>query len=113
MASSYLLTVQQCVFSPHSILCPVTSNWPKFDGMNVSTDPRPESVTSTVRPQHDPHGHLRTVTQQPGSTAVHTSPTHTDISEPRTDVTIVHDPFGRVIRPGVHSHRMAASAAAA
>ena len=35
----------------------------------------------------------------------------TDISEPRTDVTIVHDSFGRVIRSGVHSHPQAAAAA--
>jgi hypothetical protein len=35
----------------------------------------------------------------------------TDISEPRTDVTIVHDSFGRVIRHGVQSHPQAAAAA--
>jgi len=85
---------------------------PQFDAINVSTDvpkakPGPKSVSSTVRPKDDPQDHPRTVKQQSGSTAEHTSPTHTVSSEPRTDVTIVHDSFGRVIQPSVHSHPQA------
>ncbi|KAF8488475.1 hypothetical protein F5888DRAFT_1799013 [Russula emetica] len=76
---------------------------PAFDAINVSTDapkaePGPGRVSSTVRPKDDPHDHPRTVTQQSGSITEHTSPTHT-VSSPRTDVTIAHDSFGRIIRP--------------
>jgi hypothetical protein len=82
--------------------------------IDVSTDaqkaePGPASVSSTVRPQDDPYDRSLALSKQPGSAAKQTSPTHTDISEPRTDMTIVHDPFGRVIRPG-HSHQAEAAA---
>lgn len=75
--------------------------------MNVSTEApraetRPKSVSSTVRPKDNSHDHSRATTQQSGSAAEHTSPTQTVTSEPRTDVSIVHDSFGRVIRPGDH-----------
>lgn len=87
---------------------------PTLDAISVSTDtpkaePGPVYVNGTLRAKDDPHDHLLTVTQQSGSTAERTSPAHTAISEPRTDETIVHDSFGRIIRPGVHSHLQAAS----
>ena|SRR6267154_160366 len=59
----------------------------------------------SAAPKDDPHDHPRTVAQQSDSTAESTSPTHIVISEPKANVMIVHDSFGRVTRrPGVHSH---------
>jgi len=50
-----------------------------------------------VRPQHDRY--VPAIVQHSTSAAEDTSPIHTDTSEPKTDVTILHDSFGRVIRP--------------
>ena len=89
-----------------------TNSTPQFDAIDISPVPRKvepgrASVSSTVRPSQDddPHDHsLNTLlAHRSGSSAKHSSPARTDISEPRTDVTIVHDSFGRVIRAGVHS----------
>ncbi|KAH9960420.1 hypothetical protein BC827DRAFT_393109 [Russula dissimulans] len=56
--------------------------------------PSTTSRTSTARP------HLARTRAQPVLSVIeHISTTRTDISEPKTDVTTVHDTFGRVIRP--------------
>ena len=59
--------------------------------------PISRSTTSTVRPQHDRH--IPAIVQRSTSAAENASPVHTDVSEPKTDVTTLHDSFGRVVRP--------------
>jgi hypothetical protein len=43
-------------------------------------------------------------------TSEHISPTHTVLSEPKTDVTTMHDTYGRVLHHHVPAHPQAASA---
>jgi hypothetical protein len=78
--------------------------FPQFDAINVSTDapkaePSPKSVSSTVCPKDDLHNHPRTE-QQSGSTAEHNP--YGQLTQLR--VQNLHDSFGRVNRPSVHSH---------
>ena len=106
--------------SVHSPISP-TLFTAQFDAIDISTDapppnePGPTNISrsSTVRPQqgNPPVRTTLALTQQsgPASAAGPTSP----ISEPRTDLTVVNDSFGRVIQPGVYTpHPPQATAAA-
>lgn len=114
--------VRQCVrFRSLSLLphpCCGTNPTPQFDAIDISpvplkAEPGRASVSSTVRPSQDDDPHDRSLNtllaHRYGSAAKHSSPVRTDISEPRTDVTIVHDSFGRVIRAGVYSRPQSAA----
>ncbi|KAI0298849.1 hypothetical protein BC826DRAFT_85942 [Russula brevipes] len=86
---------------------------PAFDGRDVGTDAQsaesvPHSVSSTVRPQNDRRA--RPSRRPSGPAAELMSPARTEASEPKTDVTVMHDTFGRILRS---EHPWAASVSGA
>ncbi|KAI0248838.1 hypothetical protein BJV78DRAFT_1232845 [Lactifluus subvellereus] len=76
---------------------------PQFDeraggGSDVhNTEPGPSTASSTVRFSRGVHD--LSPSQNSAVTTEVSSPVRTEVSEPITDVTVVHDAFGRVIRP--------------
>ena len=65
---------------------------------NTDSEPGPSTASNTVRFLRGVHD--LSPSQNSVVATETSSPAHTEVSEPITDVTVVHDAFGRVIRPG-------------